>query len=464
MTNRDGDKNRMHQSLQMKRHSVVRKNRLLNERLSSLTAVDDDYWSFRGNSKREHGHGLFQYPAMMVPQMVSSILEQVCSVHPEIECIGDPFSGSGTIMTESMMRGLEFVGNDINPLAVLICRVKKGPFLVADLEEKVNALLGAIKSDRRYGIEANFTNLDKWFSFDVQLGLSKIRRAIRREKDLWARRFFWVALAETVRLSSNSRTSTFKLHIRTDDDIQSRVISPTLIFNRILQRNQQHYNSQAERLAAAGHLKNGIYCKYVDVALADIRTHDSVIKSDAIITSPPYGDNTTTVPYGQYSYLPLQWIDCEDIDPNIDPNWYSNSHGIDSRSLGGRRNVLGSDISELCDLSKSFRECIMGLTALPKDRTTRVTSFFRDLNDSIPPILDGLRPGGIMVWTLGNRKVGGLRVPLDRILSELLENNATTVISKLTRNIPSKRMALKNSISDTMSTETILVMRKASKN
>lgn len=39
-------------------------------------------------------------------------------------------------------------------------------------------------------------------------------------------------------------------------------------------------------------------------------------KFDVILTSPPYGDNHTTVTYGQYSYLPLSWIDLKDIDSN----------------------------------------------------------------------------------------------------------------------------------------------------
>jgi hypothetical protein len=65
-----------------------------------------------------------------------------------------------------------------------------------------------------------------------------------------------------------------------------------------------------------------------------------------------------------------------------------------------------------------------------------------------------------MVWVLGNRKVGGQRVPLDKILVDLFKKHRVTVFCQLARKIPSKRMALKNSITDTMSDETILLMRK----
>jgi len=434
---------------------------LLRQRLDALTEVDKDYWSFKGNSRREYGHGLFQYPAMMVPQMVQAVLEQACAVHPDIERVGDPFAGSGTVMTESMMRGLAFSGIDINPLAVLLCRVKSGPFLVDALKDKSKDLYARIDEDFRGEIEISLPNRDKWFSRDVQLALSKVRRAIRKEDAVWARRFFWVALAETVRATSNSRTSTFKLHIRTREDIEERVCDPVGTFNRVLERNLQLYARQASRLSEFGRLVLGSYQNDVAVSLADIRSVDEQVQSDIIVTSPPYGDNTTTVPYGQYSYLPLQWVDLEDIDSAIDPDCLISTYEIDSHSLGGCKRVKKPEEDYIRDRSPAFADYIKSLDGQPRDRALRVTAFFRDLNSCLDPILKGLRRGGLMVWTLGNRKVGAARVPLDRILADLLRANDATLLCKLTRRISSKRMASKNNIADTISSETILVMRKA---
>lgn len=434
---------------------------LLRQRLESLTAADKDYWSFKGNSRREYGHGMFQYPAMMVPQVVEAILKQACSVHPDIERVGDPFSGSGTIMTESMMRGLAFSGTDINPLAVLLCRVKSGPFFIDALKDKSKELLARIDEDRRWAVEADFPNRDKWFGREVQIALSKVRRAIRAEDALWARRFFWVALAETARATSNSRTSTFKLHIRTQEDIESRTCDPVGIFKKTLARNIQHYEEQATKLSESGQLVRGHYQKDITVSLADVRKIKGKADLDIVVTSPPYGDNATTVPYGQYSYLPLQWVDLQDIDGDIENDCLASTHEIDTRSLGGSKRVKKHEVDHLKDRSPAFRDYIESLDEQPRDRALRVTAFFRDLDCCLEPILNGLRPGGLMVWTLGNRKVGGRRVPLDRILSDMLQAHDATLLCKLTRRITSKRMAPKNNIADTMSSETILVMRKA---
>lgn len=434
--------------------------KLLSRRLLGLEQADKDYWSFKGNARRELGHGFFQYPAMMVPQVVRAVLDQTCAVHPEIESVGDPFVGSGTIMTESMLKGLSFTGTDINPLAILLCRVKSGPFYVDALNIKVADFKRKVATDHCQSISVDFKGRDKWFSLEAQMELSKLRRAIRAEDSLWARRFFWVVLAETVRMTSNSRTSTFKLHMRSKEELASREVAPIAVFMRVLRRNLKHYEEQAARLKREGHLQNGRYLASVDVKLCDVRRSSAVHDLDLIVTSPPYGDNTTTVPYGQYSYLPLQWIDLSDIDNDLDDSVLRSTHEIDSRSLGGSRRGSLADSNRLEESAESYRHCVAKLKNAPRDRIARVAAFFRDLDASLKPIMQRLKPGGLAVWTLGNRQVGGIRIPLDRILEEMLAAQNGALVCKLARRIPSKRMALKNNVAETMTNEAILVIRK----
>jgi site-specific DNA-methyltransferase (cytosine-N4-specific) len=312
-------------------------------------------------------------------------------------------------------------------------------------------------------IEVNFFNRNKWFTKGVQIWLSKIRRAIQAEDILWARRFFWVALAETIRLTSNSRTSTFKLHIRAEKDITERRtnVNPLEIFYKTLDHNLAEYNNLFLKLQENNLLVDGQYKYNTQISFADVKSHDYSTKSDVIITSPPYGDNVTTVPYGQHSYLPLQWIDFSDIDLCLKKEeLLKSTREIDNRSLGGHREITEKDMDSLFQKSENLKHFTMNLFDKPKDRIVKVAAFFRDLDMCIDPVLNGLNTGGIMVWVLGNRKVGRQRVPLDKILVDLFEKRGVTVFCQLARKIPSKRMALKNSITDTMSDEIILLMRK----
>lgn len=439
----------------------------LASRLDKLSLSEPDFWSFRGNARRDHGHGLMQYPAMMVPQMVSALLGEIKSHDKTITSVGDPFVGSGTVLTEATLRGMNFYGRDVNPLAILLCKVKRGPFFPEALEERADEVLAKIKEDRGQRLEVHFDGIEKWFSRKIRISLSRIRRAICNERSLWARRFFWVALADTVRLTSNSRTSTFKLHIRSLQDREERDLDPYLIFGKVLERNLCRYRSLTTTLRAKGFVNRGRYVGDITVDLADSRisklSPDEIGRKycDLVITSPPYGDNATTVPYGQYSYLPLQWIDLQDVDVAADSAYLSSTHEIDHRSLGGSKRIDAHTQEQLCSKSASLSRTLTQLRKQPRDRARRVLTFIRDIDKCIPLVHDILRPSGVMVWVLGNRRVGGLSVPLDKILTELLVSQGSSQILQIRRSIPSKRMAVRNNVANTMANETILVLRRA---
>ena len=444
--------------------TYAERNEALKRLLEQLSQEDDEYWSFRGNAVREYCHAYSQYPAMMVPQMQGQLLKTISSVEPAYRSVRDSYMGSGTIETEAMKLGLDFTGGDINPLAVLLCRAKSGPFHVDQLCESSDALLPASWPIRATSIDVNFKGIKKWFRDDVAIELSRIRRAIQAEDNQWLRQFYWVALAETVRLSSNSRTSTFKLHIRPAEEVKGRAVSPVALFADHVRQNREQFCAQAHLLTEKGFLEGGVYKGVVNVHLADAcdtafaAMHKQ--KHDGLATSPPYGDNVTTVPYGQYSFLPLQWIDHADIDADMDDTYLATTHEIDSRSLGGSRKNAIKDTERLNDTSPSFKATIEALKDKPADRRTRVAAFCRDFDRSLDPILTTLKPGAVMVWTVGNRKVGGRPVPIDAILPELLVGRGAKEIVRLHRKIPNKRMAVKNGITETMRAETILVLRK----
>lgn len=435
----------------------------LKQLLDSYSDGNSDFWSFRENAEREHAHSYFQYPAMMVPKMQGKLIEAVKAVIPNIKHVFDPFVGSGTTMTESMMLGLDFTGQDINPLAVLICRAKMGPFDDETLRENLNIVIDSAKNDRNIQIDVIFPGIDKWFQEKIAVEIAKLRRAILNENELWCRRFFWVALAETIRLTSNSRTSTFKLHIRPANEILQRefILSPISIFESLAIRNLDNLVKQKELLNQRHLLGASNYNGQIEVRHNDSAQGTNDINLyDLLITSPPYGDNLTTVPYGQHSYLPLQWINLQDIDEDLDVEWLRSTQEIDRKSLGGSKERALEDANHLLFQSESFARIMEELKDEPRDRRVRVAAFCRDLDNCIDPILTALKPNAYMIWTVGNRRVGNRPVPIDRIMVELLQMHGATLITELQRTIPSKRMAVRNSLSVTMRSEVVLVLKK----
>lgn len=436
----------------------------IKSRLRSYSEIDKDYWSFRRNGTCERMHTRVQYPAMMVPQMQSELISIIVDATPKVKGIYEPFVGSGTVMLEAMKRGLDFTGQDINPLAILLCKAKSGPFFEEVIKDRIKELLSLIRTDRKSQIEANFARLDKWFQSDVAHELSKIRRAIQKEKYLWCRQFFWMSMAETVRLTSNSRTTTYKLHIRTSKEIYKRNLSPIEIFEGLLNKTLINLSDQKTLLQERGYLHKGRYRGKIQIKLKDSSVAElsstSPNEHEFLVTSPPYGDNRTTVPYGQFSFLPLQWIDLEDIEDGLDQKWLISSCEIDRRSLGGSLKNASAEASGLLDYSPSLKIVIRKLKKRHGDGDIRVAAFWRDMNYCLQVILSSMKTNAYMIWIVGNRSVSGLQIPMNKIMSELLVSQGAVEVCQVKRLIPSKRMAVRNNTSQTISKEVILVMRK----
>lgn len=444
------------------KNSITNQDRKLIKRLQKRAGSNDEYWSFKDDSVRNNGHGIGPYPAMIVPKLVGALLEDVKIVSPQICVVGDPFVGSGTTLIESILHGFEFWGNDINPFAILLCKVKSNQYNIEDLNAKAELLFERITLDTSESIEVQFKGINKWFRQDVQISLSKIRRSIIIEPELEIRRFMWVALAETVKFTCNSRTSTYKLHIREKETIDNRQIDPIRRFKDCIERYIYQAKEQFELLSSKNYLNNeGKYKHNIHLSLGDSRDikFDIDSKCDLIITSPPYGDNNTTVPYGQFSYLPLQWIDFDDIVTGLDKHILDTTCGIDRQSLGGVKKVSNEDICNMCEKSSTLLEHLALLksdASVPKDSLKRVVSFVRDLNTSILPVLNMLKPGGLSIWILGNRKVGKKLVPLDRILIDLLSKHDNYLLYVCDRSIHLKR----HHFSDSLKKEKVLIFRK----
>lgn len=422
---------------------------------------ESGYWEFRRQSKRSGVHGLFQYPAMMVPKMQGDILDAILLTNPDTQQVWDPFVGAGTTLTETMARGCNFSGLDINPLAILICEAKSSVFLSADLDAKAQSVLRRCLSDTGMTIDAVFPGRTKWFTRRVAIRLSRIRRAIQQESSDWVRKIMWVVFAETIRKTSNSRTSTYKLHIRPLDDVVG-LPDPIKVFKKELLEAVERFRYHEELLGSKNLLISGKYRAKTDLRCQDIRTDlDNKPKRmfDLMITSPPYGDNRSTVSYGQFSYLALNWIPVEDLPAAAE--MFSSAYATDVSSLGGRMIDTDKKAAVVNSVSPAFREYYRTLTKLGDRRLNgKVASFLYDFFEAMNRIVPRIKPGGYLAWTLGDRTVGGTPVPFVKICREFQESLGLSHVVSVRRKIPSKRTPGRNSVGNTMGSECLVLTRR----
>ncbi|GAA5269424.1 site-specific DNA-methyltransferase [Vibrio cholerae] len=396
----------------------------------------------------------------MVPEMQGELIDAVLSEDRNVKRLFDPFVGSGTTLGEAMCRGLDFLGIDINPLAILACEVKSGPLYIKRLNEKTDELLVKIKNDHSTVIAVKFDGINKWFLDDVQRELSAIYRAIKSEPSKWARKVFWLAMASTVRAVCNSRSSTYKLHIKSDKQMES-IASPIEVFEKKIRKNIEGMAEQKKVLNENKVLRTSVSIS--DVVIKNIDTAGELKGlelCDLLVSSPPYGDNQTTVTYGQFSYLPLKWLDLNDIDNLTQTGLLAHQSAIDSMSLGGSRKDSKDKYDVIKERSLSLVDCVDKIKKVNHNNIKKLIAFVFDLDKAIINSLGFLRKDAYMIWTLGNRRISNIEVPLDNIMRELLEFHGCHFVHKLEREIPSKRMAKRNKIASTMGKESILIMRK----
>ena len=102
--------------------------------------------------------------------------------------------------------------------------------------------MSRIKADSSDSINVNFPGIDKWFTKQVQIDLSKIRRNIQNVNNKDIRKLFWVIMSEVIRIDSNDRTSTFKLHRRAEEDISKRTVNVISDFETLCKKRYIGYN------------------------------------------------------------------------------------------------------------------------------------------------------------------------------------------------------------------------------
>lgn len=432
---------------------VVKIIRNLESQLDQGQSRDEKYvrkidysWDYRGEKTKSYTHGIHTYPAMFIPQVGRRLLE---TYSKEGDTICDIFCGSGTALVESRLIDRNAYGIDLNPLAIFLAKAKTTPINPQKLTKEYLSLLDRVENIKDSQIKRpDFNNIDFWFKEKVIIKLAKIKKVIKEIKDEPIRNFLLVAFSETIRYSSNAKNGEFKLVRNKGEKLEKHDPDVLSIFRKNAEKNivgmTEFYND----------IKKDNWTKII---YGD-SSKDNGIKPnsiDCIITSPPYGDSRTTVAYGQFSRLGAQWIDIFE-DPN-------DASGVDNELLGGRTSKTLTHVLP----SNYLNETLEKIAKQDEARARDVLSFNIGLNECLKQAYKILKPKKYFCLVVGNRLVKQVRIPTDFIIAELGEQIGFTCEDIIVRNIPGKRMPIKNSptnivgaLEETMNKESIIVLRK----
>ena len=281
-------------------------------------------WEYAGAETQYLTHNVHRYSGKFIPQIAARVISLLTQPG---ELVVDPYCGSGTTLLESAVLGRRAFGLDLNPLAVLIARVKTTPISEATLNTLSGSLSNAITTS---GFDSNlhlFREREealgpdgdprfccewyrKWFQPHVLRELLAIDMAISEVDGRAARALARVSFSNILRRSSNAHSG--YPNVMYDKRVPSKG-SPIPLFLKILKRNVEMVTSLSS-----------ISVSWTDVTVARGNASALPIASDtvdALVTHPPY---IGSVPYAEYGSLSLQWLGYD-------------SKKLDRQLTGGRR-------------------------------------------------------------------------------------------------------------------------------
>ncbi|MDR0411277.1 MAG: hypothetical protein LBH75_04805 [Treponema sp.] len=377
----------------------------------------DPFWAFADKTRKDTAyitHGYHRYPAKFIPQIVSHLVERYTK---EGDLVADPFGGSGTTLVESKVMGRASVGVDINPVAVLIAKVKTQPLEPTELAVVFDSLkvkIGTYNGDSKI-VMPKHERIDYWFKEKEKRELGIISQEISRIENQEYRDFFFCGFSNILKncsiwlQKSNKPTRDFK-------KIPS---SPIPTFYRqirtMMNKNEQFYTLMRQK-------------NYLDInceiECRDARSLPTGDKSvSLIVTSPPY---VTSYEYADLHQLSALWFQFTDNLNNFRKNFIGTTSGREWKNL-----FLNSVIAETTRKQ---------LSLIDKKTSKEVAAYFCEMNQVFSEMKRVLKRRGKACIVIGNTNLKGVEILNAEVFVEQLQNLGFTISDIIKREIPSKNL------------------------
>lgn len=286
--------------------------------IKQIEAVD---WEFADVDTQYLSHNIHRYSGKFIPPIARTVIDLFTERN---EIVFDPYLGSGTTALEAILSGRKALGTDLNPLAILISKVKTTILPVEELmmfrqelitsvenigegqlslfSSKYHPLIKKPEESERYNSEWN----KKWYQDHVLKQLIMIYSVIESIEDERLKGIAQIAFSDILRKSSNA-SSRFpnvmydKNHKVKPLPLKSFVDTFHGVINKLIETSSAIGDKEISNDIM---LCNNTKLPYENECV------------DAIVTHPPY---VAAVPYAEYGCLSLEWLgyDSKDLDSNI---------------------------------------------------------------------------------------------------------------------------------------------------
>jgi DNA modification methylase len=393
-------------------------------------------------------HSFHRFFGKLIPAIPAAAVELFTK---RGDLVLDPFCGSGTTLVEAIIRGRNAVGVDVNPLAVLITRVKTS---APNPDKLLAALEGAVRAGRE--ILSNgmppppyCVNLHHWYRPGVIRELSALHNAVSRIGDVEVRSFLTACLSAVNRNVSNADPQHvfpgYSKRLRRLDAERGRRID-------VFEAFASGAKKRVGYIEELGLSVNGVGKAEVLEGSAD-RLPDLGRPVDLVVTNPPY---ISSVRYLETLKLEMSWAGFF-----AGPEEYRELDrlqiGSERYGAAEHREFIASGVEaadaisrELFDAGQTKMSLVVGL-------------YFKRLAAALDSVDRALKPGGTMVFKLSPSEVRRRMIPTPEIVAGLLCGKEYAVLEDFQDDYnPNSRSLLtaRNYYSGRMDSDRILVLRK----
>ncbi len=371
-------------------------------------------------------HNFHSFPAKFPPQLPRKFISALTDPG---DIVLDPMMGSGTTVVEAYLAGRQAIGIDIDPLAVLISRVKTTPASVQQIADvgdmitlqsriavdKGRAELGKALETRWDAKTKEF--IDNWFAPETQLELLALLEQINNVSDADVRNFFVLALSSIIITKSGGVSLALDLgHTRPH---RARVVLDRA--GKVIVGKDYH-----------GARKEGVDCKTVGSPIDEFKRRfcknlSGLVASNEgrivpllafgnaqslpignssvslIVTSPPYASNA--IDYMRAHKFSLVWL----------------GHALGELSDRRREYIGGEAVRDesLESLPPGASAIVDGIGNLDRAKGRVLHRYFSEMTRSLREMFRVLGPGRIAVVVVGASVMRGKDTETANCLAEI---------------------------------------------
>jgi DNA modification methylase len=395
-------------TLAIERHECGYAEKLLSVLLSGL--------DFQNGYEEHLSHKLHSFPAKFPPQLPQKFITELTR---EGEIVLDPMMGSGTTILEAHLAGRRAIGLDIDPLALLLARVKVKPLnksllysLGLEVLDSANKSINKKQAWLQIKLEKRFDPktrefIDYWFRSDTQLELMALLTAVEAVQDNDYREFLYVVFSSVIITKSGGVSLALDLaHTRPHrakvvvsktgevlfgEEAANSNIPNIKILTKILRSPIEEFGKRFRQnlrgVIESSH--NSFLPHFLSGDAQALTLADSSV--DLIVTSPPYASNA--IDYMRAHKFSLVWL----------------GHSIDSL-MQRRKTYIGSD-GTFDGLAPELPDSISAVIAQISDKSAAkgraLHRYYSEMFTVLQEMYRVLKPGKSAIVVVGSSTLAG---------------------------------------------------------